>query len=208
MTVPAEQPQSSSGEISFDEDSMVFEALSLLDRSRENYLGCCTRYSEWPTLQNEEFVRQATHVHSTVFVNVLDVLAVDTPTVSFVYDGVAALRQENDKRADTLNGLLRSDRIGKLTVDLEGMPEYVFSLTEPEGHARFRKQARNQIIDDFNKTLTLDTKKFVAETQTTRLAQRIRKQEAFRKHAVDVLKMTLSVAGAILLTRDPRRPKS
>ena len=209
MTEPAEQPQDFGDSVSEPETIPIFEVVALLDQSRQNYLTTCARYAERPNLEQEELIRRAVLDHCEAFRVVLWTLEPATPLADLITESAQLLKIEDHERANTMNRLLRKkDVIKKIDLNLDSILEYANRVYDEDKLKQIRLLTISQTLQMFNQGISLDTAQFVTEMQKTNAARRIRFQHKLGEHAVDVIKMTLSVAAAIVIARKFDRPKT
>jgi hypothetical protein len=194
MTMPA--PGEQSPQATGDEVGVVIEAVSLLDRSRQNYFDACADFAQKPKPKTFYLVTQSLEHYADTFDLLVNVL----PEEGSLDEYGRALGHlhtfEDNNRVSFLNALLGKDILKPASLEFvdETDGELKIAYT-PEQLSVLKAKASQLIKDLFRAGLEKDTGDFAEEVSESAPAKKIDRREAVLKHALDVGKIA---AGTVL----------
>lgn len=201
MTLPA--PGEQLPEPPHNEFGEAIEAISLLDRGRQNYFDACAEFAQDQKPATFGDVTTSLEDYADAFDLTLHTLTTEGSLEEYGRTlGHLHIHQDNN-RVQYLNALLGRDFLEAAILDLEGVLDdddaAIPYTTEEIGS--LKKQILIQIGELFKDGLIEDTNRFALEVSGSDHAKKLDRKGTILKHALDIGKITVGTALGIWAAR-------
>lgn len=198
MPFPGEQLPEPTGE----DVGEAIEAVSLLDRSRQDYFDACADFAQKPKPKTFNLITQSLEHYTDTF----DFLVKVLPEEGTPREYGSALGHlhtfEDNNRVSFLNALLGKDILKPASIEFDEETDGELNTTyTPEQLTMMKTNTSLLIRDLFRACLVKDTGDFAEEVSESAPAKKMDRREAVLRHALDVGKIAAGTVLGIMASR-------
>ncbi len=192
------EEQYAEGGVQDSEFGMSIEAISLLDIAERAYFDACGDYAERPSQNNLSKIKDFTLEQALAFSKALANISNENNIETYAIQSEALFSGTESRRVSFLNAITDSESFWVTNVQMPESEELLDEIMAMQSVLNYWTQRNSG-------SLQHDTNQFIDLVQKSPAAERFKRHEELKHHALDVAKIALGTGAAILFTNRFRR---